>query len=455
MPAIITSRFRIENANNFKEVVADSNNSVYLGIGKSDPWSSSLAVTTDGAAPTPVDTLVEKNDFWQNLNAMKRISTSDVINLCPRHNWAAGESYVAWDDADDLIHTQPYYIITDEFKVYKCIRAGSGPSTEKPTQTTYLPSAEGDGYVWKYMYLLQAVYQKFLTNNYMPVKTVGSNPGSGSVDEGQWNVQQNAAPGKIYRYVVTNGGSGYNPASPPAVTVVGDGTGAVATATVSVGGVVTGITVSTAGSGFEVNAGTGYSVAYVTIAAPVSGTQAVARAVLSPQGGHGSDATSELGGFFVGIGVSLAGTEGGTDFIVNNSFRQLGIVKNPYDFNTTDVATATTLSSLRTLTLSTHTGFAIGDYITGGTSQAKAFVDSYDAATGIIQYHQNDKTGYAAFQALENVTGNTGGSGQIATSGLGDPEVERFTGEVVFVENRSPINRSASQIEDVKIIIEF
>jgi hypothetical protein len=36
-----------------------------------------------------------------------------------------------------------------------------------------------------------------------------------------------------------------------------------------------------------------------------------------------------------------------------------------------------------------------------------------------------------------------------------DPEVQPFTGEVLFLENRAPINRSASQIEDIKVIIEF
>lgn len=457
MPAIITSSFRVENATNFKDVISDTSNSVYLGIGKSDAWSSSISVTVDSEAPTPADTLVEKNDFWQNLIALKRVSASEVTNLCPRYNWTSGSSYVAWDDADADIHTKSYYVITDAFNVYKCLRAGSGAVSDKPILTTYTPFQTGDGYLWKYMYTVQAVYQKFLTNNYMPVKFVEADPGALTPDEGQWNVQQNASPGKIYRYVVTNGGSGYNPASPPAVTVFGNGTGALATATVSAGGVVTDITVSTSGSGFEANAGSGYSVAYVTIAAPVSGTQATARAILSPKGGHGADARSELGGFFTGLAVSLSGTEGGTDFIVNNSFRQLGLVKNPYDYGTTDVATATTLSSLKVMTLSSGigSGFNIGDYMTGTTSTAIAYIDAIDQATGKIWYHQNDKTGYKAFQALETVTGHTAGSGQIATAGLGNPEVERFSGEVLFVENRAPINRSASQIEDVKLIIEF
>jgi hypothetical protein len=454
MPAIITSNFRVENAKNFKDQISDPDNSVYLGIGKSDPWSNSLAVTTDSAAPTPVDTLVERNDFWQNMIALKKISSSDTINLCARNTWASGETYVAWDDADADIHTKAYYVITDQFNVYKCLRAGPSTASSKPTNTGYTPFQTGDGYLWKYMYSVQAVYQKFLTNSFMPVKTVLADPGLGAPDKGQWDVQDNAIAGKIYRYVVTGGGTGY--ASAPAVTIAGDGTGAVATATIS-GGIVTAIDVATTGSGFETNAGTGYSVVNVTIAAPASGTAATARAILAPQGGHGADATRELSGFYTGVAVSLAGTEGGTDFIVNNSFRQLGLIKNPYDYDTTDVATAATLSSLKVMTLSSGvgSGFEIGDYITGGTSGAVAFIDVIDTATGKFWYHQNDKTGFGDFQALETVTGQTGGSGVIASGGLEDEEVQKFSGEVLFIENRAPINRSASQIEDIKLILEF
>ncbi len=44
MAAIITTPFRIVNAQNFKEDV-ESNN-VYIGIGKSDTWSANAAGTT-------------------------------------------------------------------------------------------------------------------------------------------------------------------------------------------------------------------------------------------------------------------------------------------------------------------------------------------------------------------------------------------------------------------------
>jgi hypothetical protein len=206
------------------------------------------------------------------------------------------------------------------------------------------------------------------------------------------------------------------------------------------------------------NSGTqAYNVVYVTVASPVSGTTATARAVLSPKGGHGTNATSELGGFYVGIKVSLQYSENPEDpnygaFITDGSFRQLGIVKTPYEYGTTDAGVETTYSALKSLEVSSPSNIFAGDYIEGSISGAKAYIDSWHSATGILKYHQNDKTGYTPF-ATGLFTTNTGGSGTIDT--IVAQEVEPFSGQILFLENRRKIDRSATQIEDVKLIIEF
>ena len=462
MAAIITSNFRTENANNFRDAIVNTDNSVYLFVGKSDAWSDVITDNTDTEAPNPADNIVNVNDAWQNAIAMKRATASDVINIIPRHDWVSGNFYPAWDDADTDVYSTDFYIITDEFKVYKCIKAPANESgsTVKPTQTNVNPTAEADGYIWKYMFtVFTTEATKFLTNSYIPVKTVKL-PESGDVndlsaDEQVKYAYQNdseALNGKIFRYVVTNGGSNYTVA--PTANVFGDGSGAVATAVI-LNGIVTEVKVTGTGATFQTNAGSGYNVAYVTLTGG-NGTGATARAVLSPANGHGTDPVSELGAYYIGLRVRLNGTEGGTDFIVNNSFRQIGIVKNPYSYGTTDIATDTTLSALKGLEFSAHAGLNVGDYITGGTSSAVAFIDSYDADNGIVRYHQNDKTGYRNFQLSEAIVGHTGGTATVAAiDGLLDPEVQPFTGNVLFLENRAAINRSASQIEDIKVIIEF
>jgi hypothetical protein len=459
MSAIITSQFRLENANNFIASTSDVSNSAYVFIGKSDAWSTSKDINTDSTAPTPQDTIADVNDAWQNMIAMKKITSSQIINISPRHNWTSGNAYSAWDDNDNDIFTKEFYVITDEFKVYKCIRAGATASVNKPTHTELYPQSEADGYLWKYMFTISlSDGSKFLTNFYIPVKTVVDDGNLNEEDQIKFDNQvANAANlnGKIYRYKVLNGGAGYSQANPPTVIIRGNGTAAAATATVNSSGVITDVKVKTSSGTFETNAGSGYTVAFVELNTGVyGGSGAIIQPVLSPAQGHGSDPVKELGAFFVGVNVRLEYDDNSGDFIVENSFRQLGIIKNPKTF-ANGVTTETAYSALKTMSLgaSSDPTIQITDYIVGASSGAIAFVDAYDPAAGTLKYHQNDKTGYVAFTVGELIEADNGGDGTIVS--LGNPEVKRFSGDILFLENRKPINRTLSQIEDVKIIIEF
>ena len=43
----------------------------------------------------------------------------------------------------------------------------------------------------------------------------------------------------------------------------------------------------------------------------------------------------------------------------------------------------------------------------------------------------------------------------VFTSGYANPEMERDTGEIIYVENRRPISRASDQTEDIKVVVEF
>lgn len=452
MTAIVTSKFRVVNASNFKRDITDADNSVYVFIGKSDPWSDSVTDLTDGIAPTPADTSRDIAETYKNLIAGKIVTSADVTHVVPRYNWTSGNAYVAWNDQDDQIFTKQFYVITDERKVFKCLKAGTGASIVKPTLAQVPPdSTGGDGYVWKYMYTLAILdAEKFLTNFYIPVKTVvlptsGDPNDLSESDLAQYNNQQSAIStlqGKIYDIRVTNGGTGYTSAT---AVITGDGTGATATVQLS-GGVVTGLTVT--------NVGQGYNIATVTING--NGTDATAYPIMSPPYGHGSDPVNELGGYYVGVNVRLEYDDGLGDFIVDNNFRQIGLIKNPMDASGSSVASDSTFSGLAEIQLASGTGFLVGDYITGTTSGAVAYIDEFNDVDLQIKFHQNNKTGYGDFTNGEQITGSLGGSGSLVSSAaISNPEYTPFSGQVIFLENRDPINRSASQIEDVKIIVEF
>ena len=529
MAAIVSSNFRVLNANNFKEDVTDS--SVYVAIGKSDVWSLTTSDTTDGTPTTPQDQLDQLGETRQNLMGMKKVTGSDLSNVIPRYTWTSGNSYYAWDSDDASIFDKAFYIVTSEFKVYKCIKAGGGASSVQPTQTLTSPTAESDGYTWKYMYTIGvADSTKFLTNSYMPVKTIslsaegvvaattsssttvtltasnldilvgmtvsGSNiSGTPTVSARSGNVltlstsqtltsadiltfvfandaaaeanlteadfaqylnqkasRDSSTAAGIERIEVTAGGTGYT--SAPTVTITGDGSGATATATVA-GNVITSITVT--------GKGTNYSVADITISGG-GGSDATARAVLAPKQGHGVDPVSELGGFFTSLNVQLDGADGNGDITVGNDFRQISLIKNPRVYNATPlagaIASADTLKATNYLDFDsgvTVTDYSVDELLVGQTSGAQAYVVEIDSSNGYIHYHQNDKTGYADFTDGEDITGQTSNTtGALESSNaVGNPEVDRMSGDILFLENRDPISRTTTQIEDIKVILEF
>ncbi len=271
---------------------------------------------------------------------------------------------------------------------------------------------------------------------FIPVKKLASDDGSL-----QWTVQAASINGALYRARVVTGGTGYT--SAPSVTITGDGTGAVATATVS-GGVLTGITFT--------NPGSGYTRAQITLSGGGASVQGTARVVISPAGGHGSDPVGELGGFYIMFQVLLEGADGSGDFIVDNDYRQLGIVRNPQNYGTTTTSTATTLNALTTLNHGAVTGgsFAKDTTVTGGTSGAKGYIVS--VGSGNIKIYQNEDTGYKAFNSTEVIS--VGGISATLSS-ITNPEVKKYSGEVMYIENRTAVNRASSQTEDVRLVVEM
>ena len=530
MTAIVTSTFRTVNAENFKEDVGA--NSVYVAIGKPDVWSLTTSGTTDTTPFTPNDHGDDIGEARANFMAMQKINSTDITHVVPRYTWDGVTAYVAWDSNDGSIYDKKFYVITSEFKVYKCIIAGGGNSTVQPTQTLTVPTGESDGYTWKYMYTLTvADSEKFLTTSFMPVKTVslgGQGTVTGAVSsstivilseinskihtgmtvsgtgisgtptvsaiagskltlsaaqsisdaviltfayandaaaeaalsEGDYAQYLNQKASRdhanaagIERIEVSAGGGNYS--AKPTVTITGDGTSAaVAAGNITMSG--SGSTQSVASITLN-NKGTDYTFADITFSAG----SASANATIAPPTGHGTDPVSELGGFFVGINTQLSGSGGsGADLTVGNDFRQISLIKNPTNFGTSTISTAATMKAMSYLDFASGVNvatFTVDELLVGGTSGAQAYVGQIDSSSGYIYYTQNSKTGYGNFVNGETITGQTSShTGALEASGaVGNPEVNRGSGEMLFLENRNPINRTTTQIEDIKVIIEF
>jgi len=395
--------------------------------------------------------------------AMKRIQGTDTSVGVVNKAWVSGQFYDMYrHDYDgtvagvDLLsgnatypadlHSSNFYVITDEYNIYKCIWNNSGvASTVKPTGQSTAQFTTADGYVWKFVGLVPpSAATKFQTNNFAPVKKVGANPGSSDPYYPQYLVEQAAVSGAIGFIKVNAGGAGYTIGSSSVpVTITGDGAGATATATTNSSGRVTSITVTAQG--------TGYTWASITVGGGGSG--ATATAIISPRNGHGYDITRELGAAYLIIDTTLAQAEGSGDFPVNISYRRLGIIKDPCLYGTSTVATGTTYTTNGALNLSAATGtFLANEIITGGTSGATAVVVSWDATNKIIRYYQTSSQS-GTFTGTENIVGGTSAATGTISSKT-NPEIDIFSGEMIYVEHRRPVARDITQTEDVKIFLE-
>ena len=67
----------------------------------------------------------------------------------------------------------------------------------------------------------------------------------------------------------------------------------------------------------------------------------------------------------------------------------------------------------------------------------------------------NAITGQSSSATLTPSTSSSTVNGVALTSGYANPEVQPDSGDIIYVENRSPITRAADQTENIKLIIEF
>jgi len=203
MANLIPAQTRHEIARSIYRDIITGNDFYYIFAGKSFE-----------AATTPVDTRQYLSDVHRNMLLAKRIVPGpfDVVYMIRRKDWESGTIYVEYSDHEELAYddngvfvVEDFYVMTDEYKLYKCIRVGTTSegvevaSTEKPTSTNPEPDILSDGYSWKFMYEVPVLDRiKFLTNDYIPVRNISDginfnvngviesvrieNPGEGYID---------------------------------------------------------------------------------------------------------------------------------------------------------------------------------------------------------------------------------------------------------------------------------
>jgi hypothetical protein len=443
MASVYSKNLQVFNAKQFRESVAEASPSrLYLSYGLTTPWAND-------AEPTQANTSVKTEyQVWQNMVGAKAITGNDIRHVVPRYDWASGQTYMAYDDKTDSIdlyaNNYNFYILTEDWNVYKCLSNNRGGlSTVKPTSVSYTaPSIETDGYIWKYMYTISPSEQlKYTTTSYMPVKTLLADDNSL-----QWKVQNNAIAGGIEFIKVENIGSGYKSNNTISLTIKGDGTGANAYAFVNT-------TSNTISSVFVDNPGLGYTYADITIADSGGGSGGSVRAIVGPGGGHGADPVKELGGSYLIVNPRLSGSEGGVLSIAND-YRQIALIEDPKFYGSTTTESNSVVSQLTVLTLSgTGVNYQQNEIVYQGVDYTsfvfRGIVFEWDSANSEIKLSNVEGT-----PTSDVLVGSLSGASRFVSS-ITNPDMKPYSGQLLYIDNIVPIQRSEDQTEDFKIILKF
>jgi len=242
------------------------------------------------------------------------------------------------------------------------------------------------------------------------------------------------------------GGTGNTLAVSTRIYIEGDGIGAEASATVSTGN-VSKITITTIG--------TDYSYANATIYG--SGTNATARVVIAPKYGHAYNPAKELGGTNSMIAMKIGeidATEGGV-ISSNTSFRQFGLLVNPHKYAQTSPVTTSTANSVISqtydITLVSGSAYELDEYVYQGSANnasAYGYVHSQVAnRVSLTKVKGTIQTG------LSLVGANSGITRTVVR--VDDPEFEPYSGDILYTENITKVDREEGQAEDLKVIVRF
>ena len=498
MSAIITEKFRQHNADQFFESFTETaGNAYYLFLGKATPFTSGTTSGSDSSPPTPQDGERDETRSWDAMLAAKKIASTDISYAIPRRNWVNGTTYDMYEhdissantstSGASNLYDSTFYIVTSAFRVYKVLdnNAGTAYDGAEPTSTSTSPFELG-GYMLKCMYDISTTdIGKYVTTDFVPVatdSTVSAAATTGSIESLRITAGSTYTNGTYYAAVYGDGTSqGTSDGAIVRITVSG---GAIASFGLTAG---TDTTIHAAGVGYtfgyvNLDAGFTFSDSGLSSASAIGGSGGVVDVIISPAGGHGKNAITELGGHFIMTATTVSQAEN-DDFSTANDFRQVGIVVDPTNYGTTTVATATTARQTFVVKMSSSSGvFEADEVITQATTGAVGKVVEWDTTLSLLYYQQESFKGFGtsattgglvAFSTTATITGGTSGATGTPsstssetvtlansntltlTSGYANPELQADSGDIIYLENRKPIQRSSDQTEDIKIIIEF
>ena len=380
-------------------------------------------------------------------------------------------------------YANKFYVRNTKDQVFKCLSNNSGSMSTTMPQINIdgnLPSnpyiITADGYKWKYMYTIPGILKKkFFTAEWMPIV---ENP----------VVTSQALFGTLDIIEIKNGGLGYNSNtvsnSVPIITIDGDGTGANVSAIVGANGIITGVNVLNRGINYtsanvivtDVNGSYGTGANLTAIIEPPTAYPVYINGVMSPivfNGGHGANVKYELGATTLMISTDISPTESGVPFENSQGaqpfdYREISIIRNPLQYigtgssATIQYASAPDLSAVYKLVVSAPPAaqfFSLDELVYQAANVAAPSIDNSTFKGTTVYWSSVDNAIW-----LNNVSGHLQNNavlfGTVMTSpvkaiSIQTPDVKPFTGDILYINNRAPVQRALGQTEQIRIVLQF
>lgn len=481
MAAIVTNNFRKNNVDLLLEEInssASPRNEYFVGLGKSDPWpidENNLEI-----APIPTNTETENHDVLRNLIGLVKLDASTnykASKIIAKNAWVSGRKYKKYDPADienfDLdvegdLSVYPSYV-TRNNKIYICLQnsflngevdvSNVSPDSNNDDHGW---NESSDSYVWSLIGEIGTGEQSFNTDQFVEIP--------------QDNSETGVTSGLLYGFHIEQGTIATSPAPTSFVVKLQgellDGTAITQT--------LSDVNVITDNDGDEIIR-IEYSSTFGDEDSPieshlvrnlkqaniiVEGDDASSPNVLdeikvipliAPEAGFGAFPSKDLRSTLLGISANFnSNLDGEVPF---TSFRQVSLIRNAiraYDSpdNSGDYDADSVYDTLKLMTLDGVEVIQIGGIIVGATSGARAYVDFI--VGNIIYYHQNSNNDVNTIPFDDDETINNSAGSQVGTvQSLTSPEYQPLSGEVLFLENRQPIQRANNQNEQVRLVIQL
>jgi hypothetical protein len=190
--ALLKQEVRYDLLNDFEQAIGNGTKKLYVFYGRPNEFPNSDTV------PTPTNSLLDEEDTRKTITAMRKVFPSEVRRAFKKYTWSSGTRYNQYSNRVDTTAfgagtSKPYYVLTQDERVYKVISNNNGAqSIVEPREDRNDIFTTSDGYRWKLLIKYEgSLLRKFNSTTHLPFPDTN-------------NIQTALEGGEVDRLVITD-----------------------------------------------------------------------------------------------------------------------------------------------------------------------------------------------------------------------------------------------------------